>query len=243
MKTWIITIFCLSTIFSYAQDGRFIRSFKISPYAEIMCAPISITEKETRTLYSGTYSLTSKDTIINNYDRPISFSFLSVIYTIRGNVYEFSENKTLGINFSPSFGFSISNYGSLSMNLPLYLTYNFGVGSTLTSEKNTGGYVGLGYEFNRINLSDYVLFNSNFGGFGGFWNSGHSIIEEVEPQNFWHQPMLISGYRWLSKKDKPWEVSFKYGWSSDPKDIPKNVKNEIGRKPQTFQIGFGWIFR
>lgn len=230
MKTCIIAIFCFSTIFSYGQDNRFIRSVKFTPYAfgEVMYAPISITRTRTEQIYNGS---TVKDSVINTYNRPVTVSLLSLIYSFRFNLYESSINKAIGVNFSPSFGFAMSDYGTFTINLPTYLTYNFGAGATLTSEESSGGYFGVGYEFNMINLTEKTIIEMN------------SSVDDVEPQNFWHQPMLITGFRWLSQKGKLWEISFKYGWSSDQKDIPKNVKNEIGRKPQTFQIGFGWIFR
>lgn len=235
MKNIILITVLFFTISNTKGQSKFIRSFKIVPYGEIMYAPISITEIETRTIYSGTFVSNARDTMINHYDRPVSFSFVSLIYTLRGNIYEMNGDRAFGINFSPSFGLSISDYGSLSMNLPLYLTYNFGVGSTLSSEKNSGGYVGLGYEFNRINLSDYVVLDWSFG-------FSSRIIEEVEPQNSWIQPMAIAGYRWRAKKGKTWEVAFKYGWSSDSKDIPSAVKKDIGSRPQTFQASIGWVF-
>ena len=229
MKTCIIAIFCFSTIFSYSQDDRFIRSLKFTPYVfgEVMYAPISIDEQKNEK------NNTLKDTTIYRYGRPVSYSFLSLIYTLRLNIYEFSVNNTIGINASPSFGLSVSDYGYLSFNLPIYLTYNFGAGSIYGSEKNKGVYFGLGYEFTRINIITTDKYTIGFA----------SSFEDVVPQNSWHQPILITGYRWLSKKDKLWEVSFKYGWSSDPKNIPEDVKNEIGGKPQTFQASFGWIFK
>lgn len=232
MKTCIIAIFCFSTIFSYGQDDRFIRSLKFTPFVfgEAMYAPISIDGKKTELIQRGN---TSKDSTIYRFGRPISFSFLSVIYTLRLNIYEFSVDDAIGINASPNFGLSVSDYGFLSVNLPIYLTYNRGVGSIKNTEEDAGVYFGFGYEFTRINLITTDRFSIGL----------KSTYEEIEPQNFWSQPIFIIGYRWLSKKDKLWEVSFKYGWSSDSKDIPRDVKNEIGGKPQTFQIGFGWIYR
>ncbi len=226
--------FTILSICSFGQDSKFIHSLKYGMFSEYQFAPTSYQVTGEFTSYNSTTGQ-NESTPIYELKRPVSVSIVNVVYTARFNALEPSDNFGIGINASPSLGLSYGTAGFGSINIPAYISLNFGAGSTYSTASNIGGYVGFGYEFTKIGL------------LGGGEDSELSIVStgtvKVEdPKTSWAEPMAIAGIRWWTKKDRLMELSIKYGFGSSPDlDLPAGttLQGGNGGKPGTFQIAWG----
>lgn len=215
----LITIVTLSNV-SFSQDSKVYHAIKYGAYMEYFWSPVGQTD-------ASFYSTNSvQDSIVYSYDRYTAVSLFNFVYSFRFDVYEPSDNFGIGINASPSLGVTISDDGIGSLNLPGYLSLNFGAGSTYSTASNFGGFIGVGYEFNKINLIA----------------SGDDIYEDCptcptfeKPSSAWAQPLFIGGVRWWSGRDVLYEVSFKYGFGTNG-DLPSYIN---AGSPKTIQLSFG----
>lgn len=194
-------------------------SLKYGFYTEVMIGPTSVISSDTYTEFN---SQTGQNETVTTYyhDYGYSISLVNVSYTFRYNALETSDNFGLGINAAPSLGVGVGGDGIGNINLPAYLSANFGAGSTYNTSSNFGGYVGVGYEYNKIGL----------------------LGDNIAYKTGWSQPVVIGGIRWWNKKNRLNELSFKYGFGSNG-DLPASVEKEISNdpKPQSFQLNWGWF--
>ncbi len=220
-KLTILLALLLFTVLTIGQTNRFYQGIKSCVYTDFAFAPA----------YAATFTLTSEynpatglyeNTPEYEYRALSSFSYYTLIYNLRFNPVEFGEDMGIGINIAPAFAFSASEDGIGNINFPGYLTLNFGAGSTYETAKNFGYYLGAGLEYNQLFV---IKYDDNFG-----------LEDPVEkPITTWTQPMVIAGIRWWSKNNVLKELSFKYGFGSNPKEA--SGSNVIS--PKTFQLSFG----
>lgn len=221
----ILTIIIIGIVSSVNGQDRVFHSLKYAPYTEFFWTPASV-----EYVYTDL-----NDSIAYEYNNNFAFTYFSLVYTFRFDVVEPSDNFGVGINVSPSLGLARSDNGFGSFNIPAYLTLNFGAGSTYSTASNIGGYFGVGYEFNKIDL-----ISTGDGYEEEFYDprTNEPIVIEG-PKTSWAEPMLIGGIRWWSKSEKLMELSIKYGFGSNG-DLDPAPSNNPG-KPKTIQITYGWF--
>ena len=216
---------------TFGQDSKVYHSFRYGAYSEWMFAPTSVTET---TVVDAANSGTGKVETHYQTTSYVSGSLVNLLYAFRYNVLEPSENFGLGLNVSPSLGLALSDGGFGTINIPAYLSLNFGAGSTYSTASDIGGYIGIGYEFTKINLYSTYKEEENFQQTG-------TTVTRTDPITSWSEPMAIAGIRWWSKSDRLMEFSIKYGFGSNG-DLPASLtQDQIQGTPKTFQITYGWF--
>jgi hypothetical protein len=228
-KIIILSLTILIVNSSFSQDSKFIHSLKYGMFTEYQSAPASV-------ILIGENFITNPITFQNEpipiygIEQNTAVSILNVVYTLRYNAYEPSDNIAIGINAAPSFGLSISNAGFGSINVPAFVSLDFGAGSTYSTSSGFGGFIGIGYEFTKIGLfgsgdePQVILSNT---------------VEVEEPKSAWTEPMFITGIRWWTKRDRLMELSFKYGFGSNG-DLNLPAGSTLsGGTPRTIQIVWG----
>lgn len=238
MKKALILLITL-TLFkvSYNQNDNLFHSFKWGAFSEYAFTPTGVSDISVRSTYNES-TKKYEDALEYGYSRYASVSMFNFIYAFRYNLLEPSDNFGVGINASPSLGLAVTDDGYLSLNLPVYLTANFGTGSTYNTTSNMGGYIGIGYEFNKIGL-----IGSGDGLESEVYINGSTIstpTDVVEIKTAWLQPMLIAGIRWWSKSNRLKEFSFKYGFGTNS-DLPDNAPKTEVKTPNSIQISYGWF--
>ena len=89
------------------------------------------------------------------YGSTSAIGFISIEYTFRYTLWEANDAFSIGANASPLLSSLLTvpdggyeeGFGAL-FSLPLYVTANFGEGSTYNGSGNKGGFVGVGYDSN-----------------------------------------------------------------------------------------------
>lgn len=170
-----------------------------------------------------------------------TFGFVSINYTPRFNLYEINSNKSISIESPITLAFglgrkmgSISSVDSVrtttepknkisylrqSISLftiaaPIFISYNYGLGSTYASDAERGFSAGIGLD----NIHPL------------FWVSGADVFDKynvVKKNNFYFLPAISLGYRkWT--KEKATEINLKIGyWPSNEKNIREEF-NQVG---------------
>ena len=225
---YIIFILTIVSVFSFGQNSRFYQSIKSGVYTEYAFAPAYVSQINTFTNINPVTGIEEQTTeyLFNN---KFTFSILNIAYSLRYNITDISDNIGIGLNVSPSLGFTISEEGFGSANLPAYLSFNFGAGSTYSTSANFGGFAGVGYEFTKIHLFSFD---------DGFAEPEYTDIEK--PVLSWAQPMVICGIRWWNKRNRLKELSIKYGFGSNS-HLPSAIDDSGAPTPATFQINWGWF--
>lgn len=227
-KLILLSLIVFSTISVFSQDSKIYHSFKYGMFTEYYISPTGVESVYVTSEYNsstGNY----EDVVEYEYGQRTAYSIINFVYTFRFNLLEPSENFGLGINASPSLGLSYSDNGLGSFNIPAYLSLNFGAGSTYSTGSNMGGYVGIGFEYSKMDIISLGDDDESLNGFD---------IEE--PKTSWAEPMIIAGVRWWSSSNRLMEVSFKYGFGSNG-DLPATVPESAIGTPKTFQLTYGWF--
>ncbi|MCX6180722.1 MAG: hypothetical protein NT150_02175 [Bacteroidetes bacterium] len=123
---------------------RFIKAWSITPLASINVSPVGICP----------ISYDSKGYTARTY------TIIGIWYHrhFRYNLYEFNNEKAIGINLSPSLGAvpsmnsDMDGLGVGHFTLPLYFSYEWGAGSTYNSKKKLGYSLGIGLEYQLLPL-------------------------------------------------------------------------------------------
>jgi hypothetical protein len=95
--------------------------------------------------------------------------------------YNFIENENSSISIGAPIGIGIglvsNTYGDdagviFSYDLPLVIDYNIGCKSTKTNDRNFGGYFGVGFGYNKVNISESSYSNFDGVSYGPLFRAG-----------------------------------------------------------------------
>ncbi|PLX07536.1 MAG: hypothetical protein C0596_11465 [Marinilabiliales bacterium] len=190
-----ISLFCQNTNFFIGSGTTYLTDFGKTP-VKVMEGPLGDFGLEGDLYYTRLF-----------YWAPLSKSFI-----LRYNIHEFNADKALAVDVFPSVSISFfkecplvllcsSNlHGLLSVNIPVYLSYESGLGSTLQTEEISGYSLGVGVEFNRAPIID----------------DGRYDIYKLN----WFQPVALVGVRYWNKRYILKEINFKLGFGI-PRESPK----------------------
>ncbi|MCF8370150.1 MAG: hypothetical protein K9H64_00920 [Bacteroidales bacterium] len=226
-KNLLFLLIISISLCSYSQDSRFYQSFKFGAFTEYTVSPAYISGYSQNISYDP---ITGDKIYTNKYEfeNMVDHAIVNYSYNARINIFDLSDNMSIGINANPSIGITISEAGIGSINIPGFISFNMGAGSTYNSLGNLGGFVGVGYEFTKIHLlSSDELFEPD------------NIPGAEKPITVWTQPMIIGGLRWWTKKNKLMEVSLKYGFGSN--DFSLVIDDTDARKPMSIQVNWGYF--
>ncbi|HOZ51920.1 MAG TPA: hypothetical protein PLU17_08695 [Chitinophagaceae bacterium] len=159
------------------------------------------------TQYNDSYN--NLDTTFQGIRKPFGISFIYLGFNNHVILKEFSTEKSLSLNFAPTFGIGATRSRFLNISMPLMLCYNSGNISTYNSKRDFGITVGLGAEFIKAGLvkltdEDEDIFDYS-GGLVGYDKRIHNII----------QPCMNLGLRYFTKGSHAQEINFKFGMRSD----------------------------
>ena len=134
---------------------------------------------------------TSNATPDTIYARGFGFSLGAFQFTLRRNLFEINENSAIGLTATPSIGFGLGGtedgIGIGTFNLPLFVSYESGAGSTFSTVKNNGFFFGLGYEIAKAPL---------------VWLDTHSFPDDVSYKSVYGEPVCSFGFRyWRTPKN------------------------------------------
>ncbi len=95
--------------------------------------------------------------------------------------YNFIENENSSISVGAPIGIGIglvsNTYGDdagviFSYDLPLVIDYNIGCKSTMANDRNFGGYFGVGFGYNKVNISESSYSNFDGASYGPLFRAG-----------------------------------------------------------------------
>ena len=121
--------------------------------------------------------------------------------------YNFVENENSSISIGAPIGIGIgiatNTYGNdagviFSYDLPLVIDYNIGCKSTMSNDRNFGGYFGVGFGYNKVNISESSYSDFNGSSYGPLFRAGFRFGSSNES---WNRHGLTAGaypYCWLS---------------------------------------------
>ncbi|MFN5181957.1 MAG: hypothetical protein ACK5D5_02905 [Bacteroidota bacterium] len=198
-------------------------SLGTSVYLDIFNGPV----REVRNTITDPFGNTST---LFDYTRMSGYSYLTIIYHYRYNLYELGSDVSFSVSGKPSLGLfagqslPVSNYGAIPigfsacMNLPVMAGFNFGAGATNTSSSSMGLYIGGGYEYNIAPMF-YIRKPDN-----------------KDIQTRWLSPCISLGYRYEGNSSfgNLQEVNLKIGFGMVGKDIKS--PNNLGNQPFVFTV-------
>lgn len=163
---------------------------------------------------------------ITNYAQAKDLTIFGIIYRLRYNVHEVSDNFALSVSTAPVVEMSfVKGERDFGFNISGMANAEFGAGSTYNSTSNVGGFVGLGFEYIKSSLL-----------------SALSTPSELYPAtiNSWTEPVFATGIRYWNKNNKLREVSVKYGFGKI-NDVPLTTSSSetYGKRAMSFK--FSWL--
>jgi hypothetical protein len=106
--------------------------------------------------------------------------------------FNFVENENSSISIGAPIGIGLglvsNTYGGdagviFSYDLPLVIDYNIGCKSTTGNDKNFGGYFGVGFGYNKVNISESSYSNFNGSSYGPLFRAGFRFGSSKESWN------------------------------------------------------------
>jgi hypothetical protein len=106
--------------------------------------------------------------------------------------FNFIENENSSFSIGAPIGIGIgivtNTYGNdagviFSYDLPLVIDYNIGCKSTMANESNFGGYFGVGFGYNKINISESSYSNFDGSSYGPLFRAGFRFGSSNESWN------------------------------------------------------------
>ena len=130
--------------------------------------------------------------------------------------YNFVENENSSISIGTPLGIGIgivsNTYGDdagvlFSYDLPVVIDYNIGCKSTKENENNFGGYFGVGFGYNKVNISESSYSDFNGASYGPLFRAGFRFGSSNES---WNGHGLTAGvyYKIGLDKDKLHTIGF-----------------------------------
>ena len=224
LLTITLTFISISGI---AQNSKFYQSVRFILYTEYSKAPAGLESYQVDPIASKpVYS----DSVYSSLGGGLST--IGILYHIRYNVVDINDDFGIGIDFAPSLSLSSTDYGYGAAYLPIFISANFGAGSTYESGKNGGGFIGVGYEYNFTNILNDYNTNDNS-------DKYYPYTQTVIPVNNWGQLMVTGGYRWWAG-DHVYDIGLKLGYGNSGDNIPEKVIDELG-KSYSVQLSFGYL--
>lgn len=198
MKKFILMliVICGMALTTNSQNMKFFQSRGYSSLADFGKTPVKLNYVKVNQGYP--YVLT--DCLY--YTRLRYVSLYTLAYNFRYNIFEPDQENAIGINLFPSFGLSLFKErfmgipgdnelkGALNFTIPIFLSYNIGAGSTYQSVKNSGAFVGFGFEYNKAPL---------FSGTPDMYKTS------------WINPVVVFGVRYWNDYSCLKEFNFKIG--------------------------------
>ncbi len=140
----------------------------------------------------------------------INYNYATVILTGRVNIIEFSNNFSMSLGLQPAFSvgsFKETNADGpyCSVRIPGLLEFNFNAGATVSTRKDNGLSIGVGYQYTRLPMSEktplYILENPN-----------DKDINSVNLDFF--EPVVVVGYKFFGKKYYCKEINFRASYGA-----------------------------
>jgi hypothetical protein len=122
--------------------------------------------------------------IIDN--QSVNYSLFYIGYNSRYVIKKLSKDQTICIEISPSLDANTSNFGLGSIELPIFISYNFGAASNYNCKRKKGFAIGLGMQYLRLNVIED--------------NSGGSSQNNIKIKNNYIQKIAVINYRFLNRK-------------------------------------------
>jgi hypothetical protein len=106
--------------------------------------------------------------------------------------FNFVENENSSISIGAPIGIGIgittNTYGNdagviFSYDLPLVIDYNIGCKSTKENDRNFGGYFGVGFGYNKVNISESSYSDFNGSSYGPLFRAGCRFGSSKESWN------------------------------------------------------------
>lgn len=172
---------------------------------------------------TGTYS---SGQYVTNYAQAKDFAIIGLMYRLRYNVHEVSDNFALSVSTAPVVEMSfVKGERDFGFNISGMANAEFGAGSTYNSTSNVGGFVGVGFEYIKSSLL-----------------SGLSAPSEFYPAtiNSWVEPVFSTGIRYWNKSNKLREISIKYGFGK-VNDLPLTTysgSETYGTRAMSFKVSW-----
>jgi len=205
--TLLISFFCAIAVVQNAQTlakakNKVFHGIGYTAILDIIKTP------STQLNYSGLDQNGNPTSITENVQLT-GFSFMTLIYRFRYNIYELSDNRAIGLSASPALGLSLflgsSDYpngiggnmvGLGDIDLPIFLEWESGAGSTYSSSSNYGGMLGAGLDYYYLPFSNSGLTSE----------SGDPI---TYPKYSYVQFALEGGIRYWNKINRLHEINLK----------------------------------
>jgi hypothetical protein len=165
-----ITLLFLLTHQTFGQNDKWIRGFGFAAFSEVFSNPY-YTKNDSK----------GKPTDI--YKSDIGYAYFSASFVNQIKLYKIDNNKVIGIHTSPTIRLAYSN-NFASITMPTFITYNFGLMSTVDTDKDKGFVGGLGIIPQTYGFNPFRVFT---------------------------QAGLYLGYRYW-KKEKVKEISLQVGY-------------------------------
>lgn len=235
--TLLLILLCTFSIQAQGLKDKFFQQIGFSIYTDFYVDPIK--EKTFQvTVYDNNYDLTEMN-VTGNYRRS-EYAGVSFYYTPRFNLIEKGSEKSYSISMpigahlsigtqrfdgdyvvpnttkTETFNYLAGYVGSLS--LPIYFSYNTGMGATLASEKDNGFSIGLGIDTRISGLTD---------------EEGNATTKTITMPKMSAMPSVLLGFRrW--KNDKAKEIKIKLSY------MPSSVQLKNSESSSFFNGGFAF---
>ena len=106
---------------------------------------------------------------VNESSTAKGLSLFTLIYRLRYNYYEPTNNMAFSASISPAFAAAYyqgvnNNVGDVGVgifNMPVLAEFNFGAGATHRSYERIGGVIGLGFDYTYLPFVETTLLNNN----------------------------------------------------------------------------------
>jgi|GEM_PF-5102270 len=179
-NAFFILAACLFSLSAKSQNNdKIINSWGFAAYTDLNTTPIS--KKTAIEPYSGL-----SETHYTQGFSPYSVSFM---YRFRYNLSEMSDNAAISLDIMPAVGLAtfraVENTGLGYINIPVMVSYNFGVGSTYNSSAEKGGFIAAGIEYMKAPVVEATVDP----------NSRYAPITSS-----WMQPASFDGVQALEQK-------------------------------------------
>ncbi|MBL4658297.1 MAG: hypothetical protein JKX73_09875 [Flavobacteriales bacterium] len=160
----------------------------------------------------------------------VGYSFYTIIYRFRYNLVESGSNFAVGAVFSPALALSMVGVGNSdggfgSFSLPMYLSAEFGAGSTYSSTSDVGGFIAVGPEFMML-----PIIGGNVGG------------DYPDLKKSYIQVAFEVGVRFWNKKNRLIEVAFKYGMGKNESELYSTYDSEVLRFSKVRSYRLSWLY-
>jgi len=199
---FIIIILVLSeTLFAQSEkilaDYKIFHSIGISPFLDLIQTPI-----QSVSVMNGFLSDQVTPRMVNSFSQSRAYSFGTLVYDLRLNIKEISDDFAFGVAIKPSIGLSFTEpvnelngfTGLGHIQVAAMSSVVFGQMATIKSMSDYGLSFATGFEFNKI----------------GIINRVPSTVFETLPNNWWFMPNFSLGLN-TYRRGSPVELNIKVG--------------------------------